>query len=78
MSRVATITRQLQQNYVATLSNYVAIDSKKKTLNHVTIEIASHDKELGNKDENYVAIKQPIRPEFLRIHNFSLEVLPIT
>ena len=48
-THVATITRQLQQNYVSTLSNYVAIESKKKARNHVVIETASHDKSCGTK-----------------------------
>ena len=46
---VVTIIRQIQQNYVATLSNYVAIESKKKALNYVATETASHDKSWGKR-----------------------------
>ena len=48
---VATIIRQLQHNYVVTLSNYVATESKKKALNHVATETASHDKSWETKME---------------------------
>ena len=48
-THVATITRQLQQNYVPTLSNYVAIESEKKAHNYVAKETVSHDKSWGTK-----------------------------
>ena len=41
-AHVATITRQLQQNFVVTFSNYVATENCKPR------------KKLGNKDDNYV------------------------
>ena len=48
-THVAIITRNLQQNYVATLSNYVTTESKKKAQNYVVTETASHDKSQGMK-----------------------------
>ena len=48
-THVMTITRKLQQNYVVTLSNYVATESKKKALNLVATKTASHDKSWGTK-----------------------------
>ena len=46
---IATITRQLQQSYVATLSTYITTESKKKAQNHVAIETASYNKSYGTK-----------------------------
>ena len=43
-THVVTLTRQLQQNYVATLTNYVATEAKKKAGKYVTIETVGHDK----------------------------------
>ena len=46
-TQVTTITKQLYQNYVSTLSNYVVVESKKKAQNYVVTKTTSHDKSWG-------------------------------
>ena len=46
---VVTKTRQLQQNYIAILPNYVTTEFKKRALKYVVIETAGHDKNWETK-----------------------------
>ena len=54
-THVATITRQIQKNSVATFAKSVTIEFKKKARNYVAIEKCKPRQKLENKDDNYFA-----------------------
>ena len=75
---VAIRTRLLNKIYVATLSKYVATQSKSKPREQVATETISYDKDrkLFCDRPFYVSTKRPIWARILGIHHAINEVRP--